>query len=86
MKLQVRTADRVHKGELDLDPGSERVTRVSELMDLLRGEFKLPATTEFFLRSERLGRQLDAGSTLHDVGIADGDTLEVAPLLQAGHE
>ena len=84
MKLMVRTADRVHKGELELDPGADRATKIADLMDLLRGEFKLPTTTEYFLRSERLGKQLDPGSTLADAGVADGDVLEVAPLLQAG--
>ena len=84
MKLFVRTADRVHKGELDLETGSERVTKVAELMEVLRQEFMLPASTEFFLRSERMAKQLDPGGTVADVGLADGDMVEVAPLLQAG--
>ena len=55
-------------------------------MAALRGEFELPPETDYFLRSERAGRQLDPQQTLQQADVKPGDVLEVAPILQAGNE
>lgn len=84
MRLAVRTADRIHQGQLDLDPGVERTTTVADLMGVLRQNFKLPADSDYFIRSDTAGKQLDSTQTLDAAGVKDGDVLEVAPILQAG--
>lgn len=71
---------------MDLEPGAESTTTVGELMVALRNEFKLPPDTDYFLRSERAGRQLDPQQTLQQADVKPGDVLEVAPILQAGNE
>lgn len=86
MELAVRTADRTRQGKLDLESGSEKSTTVGELMAVLRDEFKLPPETDYFLRSDRAGKQLDPQQTLEQADVRPGDVLEVAPILQAGHE
>ncbi len=86
MQIVVRTADRIHQGKLDLDPGVEAATTVGDLVTVLRDNFKLPATTDYFIRSDRLGSQLDARLTLIKADVKDGDVLEIAPILQAGYE
>jgi hypothetical protein len=69
---------------LDLDPGAERTTTVADLMVVLRENFKLAPNSDYFVRSESAGKQLDSFQTLEAAGVKDGDVLEVAPILQAG--
>lgn len=84
MRLLVRTADRINQGQLTLPPEAERTTTVGDLMEVVRDNFKLPRDADHFMRSERLGTQLDPKMTLQNAGIIDGDAIEVAPILQAG--
>jgi len=84
MELTVRTADRVQQGVLDIPEELQATTTVGQLLDTLRGEFKLAANFDYLVRSERQGKQLDPSLTLSNAGIEPGETLEVAPILQAG--
>ena len=84
MELTVRTADRVSEGVLDIPAELVTTTTVGDLLTTLRKEFGLPPSTDYFLRSERQGRQLDSTLTLHAAGIAADDVLDVTPILQAG--
>jgi len=84
MQLVVRTADRVHQAKLDLDPGIEGSTTVRQLTGVITQNFSLPLDSDYFLRSERAGKQLSPSHTLQEAGVVDGDTLELAPIIQAG--
>lgn len=84
MKITVRTADRIQQGQLDLDPGVEGTTTVADLLVVLRENFKLQPGSDYFVRSDTAGKQLDPSQTIGAAGIKDGDVLEVAPILQAG--
>jgi hypothetical protein len=59
-------------------------TTVGDLLTTLRKEFGLPTSTDYFIRSERQGRQLDSSQTLALAGVESNDVLEVTPILQAG--
>ena len=84
MELLVQTADLTRKGRLDLGPGAENQSTVSDLLTVLQSNFKLPTGHDYYIRSERAGRALDPKLTLHDAGVLSGDTLEVVPILVAG--
>ena len=84
MELTVRTHDRVQGGKLDVEDPSGANTTVEELLNVLRQEFGLDPSDDYFMRSDRLGKQLDPRKTLADAGVQEGDVLEVVPIIQAG--
>lgn len=60
--------------------------RVEEVLEGLRGEWKLASTHDFVLRHARSGRQLLPSETLVSAGVSSGDELELFPVLVAGSQ
>ena len=84
MKITVRTADRVQNGTLDIDDSMAASTTVGDLLGELRSQWSLQGTDDYFVRNDRVGKQLDPAKTLPDAGIEEGDVIEVVPIIQAG--
>ncbi|HET7093167.1 MAG TPA: hypothetical protein VFI22_06810 [Thermomicrobiales bacterium] len=80
LPLQIRTANRDRKAELEVDPD----VRVDELLDSAKSNWALPDTYEYIVLCERLGRQLRPTESLAAAGIVAGDTIEIQPISDAG--
>ena len=78
--LTVRTLDKSRQAQVTLPTDYT----VEELIEASRHNWKLPADTDFTIRSDRLGKQLGARDELAAAGVRTGDILEVVPLLEAG--
>ena len=80
LPLQIRTANRDRKAELEVDPD----VRVEELLESARSNWALPDTYEYIVRCERLGRQLRPSESLAAAGVMACDTIEIQQISDAG--
>jgi len=76
----IRTADQTRKAEVTLDVSNTGADVIQASVD----NWSLPTDTDYSLVSTTSGKTITPSSTLGSVGIKDGDTLEVQPVLVAG--
>ncbi len=80
VKVTIRTATRDRKADITCPAD----VSIGEILASARQKWSLPADYEYVVRSERHGTQLMPEQTLGQVGILDGDVLEIQPLADAG--
>jgi hypothetical protein len=80
VKLQVRTADQTRRAELELD----RDKSAGELMQSAIDHWTLTRDTEYTLVNITTGKLIPADAQLTQDWVADGDLVEVQPVLVAG--
>jgi hypothetical protein len=79
-KLQVRTADHTRRAELELAPDATGASIIQSAVD----HWALPADADYALVNVTQGKALKPQETLEQSGVANGDVLEVQPVLVAG--
>jgi len=80
IRLIVTTADKTKKAEVTL----AATMTVADLVATCKKNWALPAGEDFAIRDASRNLQLQYKDTLAMAGVADGSTLEVYPLLEAG--
>ena len=80
IRLIVATADRAKKAEITLPT----TMTVGDLVAACKKNWTLPASEDFAIRDTARNVQLHHKETLASAGVADGATLELYPLLEAG--
>lgn len=80
VSLIIRSADQTRKAAVALPA----TLSVEQLLQATQQRWNLPSTTNYAVRLERTGKQLDPGITLGGVGVQENDVLEVYPILEAG--
>lgn len=80
VSLIVRSADQTRKAAVSLPA----TLSVEQLLQTTQQRWNLPTTTNYAVRLERTGQQLDPATTLGGVGVQENDVLEVYPILEAG--
>lgn len=80
LNLIIRTADQTRKAEVSLDVSNSGADVIQAAVD----NWSLPTDTDYSLVSTTSGKTITPNSTLGDIGIKDGDILEVQPVLVAG--
>ncbi len=80
VKVTIRTATRDRKADITCPSD----VSIAEILASAREKWSLPADYEYVVRSERQGVQLQPNQTLGQVGVLDGDVLEIQPLADAG--
>jgi len=80
IQLNIRTATHDRQGVITVPLD----VTVKEIIEGAKTNWNLSGNYEYILRSERLGAQLREDQTLQQVGVQDGDVLEIAGLSDAG--
>jgi hypothetical protein len=80
MKVIIRTADLLHKAEVDIEQGYKS----SDIIENAFQNWKLPEDTQYSLVNVTKNKTYSSGESLTRVGIDEGDTLEIQPILVAG--
>jgi hypothetical protein len=80
VQLTIRTATRDRKADITAPLDAT----VGEILSSARENWNLSGQYEYIVRSERLGAQLREDQTLAQVGLQEGDVLEIAGLSDAG--
>lgn len=76
----VRMADGTRKAAVSLPP----TLTITQLLETTQQKWKLPRNTNYAVRVERTGIQLDPSTTLNSAGVQEDDVLEIYPILEAG--
>ncbi len=80
VNLIVRTADQTRKAEVTLNTTNTGADVIQASVE----NWALPKDTDYTLVNTTSGKALAPNLTLGDVGVKDGDTLEIQPVLVAG--
>jgi hypothetical protein len=80
VSLIIRSADQTRKAAVQLPINFT----VEELLQTTKKHWNLPWNTNYAVRLERTGQQLDPINTLEELNIEDNDILEIFPILEAG--
>jgi len=80
ISLVIRTADESRKAVVTLPA----LLTIEQLLQTTQQKWNLPSATNYAMRLERTGQQLDPATTLQSVGVQENDVLELLPLLEAG--
>ena len=80
LKLIVRTADRTKKAEVTLSPQQTG----GDIIQTTVENWSLPRDTDYSLVNDTQKKTLHPADTLEKSGVANGDVLEVQPVLVAG--
>ncbi len=80
LSLIIRSADQTRKAAVSLPVG----LTVDQLLQATQQRWNLPENTNYAVRLERTGQQLDSTTTLGAVGVQENDVLEIYPILEAG--
>jgi len=76
----VRMADGTRKAAVNL-PGN---LTIGQLLQTTQQRWNLPKNTDYAVRLERTGEQLEASTTLDSVSVQEDDVFSVFPILEAG--
>ncbi len=82
LSVVVRMADGTRKAAVNL-PGT---LIIGQLVQTTQQKWNLPANSNYAVRLERTGQQLDASATLNSVGVQPDDVLLIFPVLEAGQK
>ena len=80
ISLVIRSADQTRKAAVSLPVA----LTVDQLLQATQQRWNLPSNTNYAVRLERTGQQLDPATTLGSMGVQENDVLEVYPILEAG--
>ena len=80
ISLVIRSADQTRKAAVSLPAA----LTVEQLLQTTQQKWNLPSATNYAIRLERTGQQLDPATTLQSVGVQENDVLELYPILEAG--
>jgi uncharacterized ubiquitin-like protein YukD len=78
----VRMADGTRKAAVTLP---ENLT-ITQLLQTTQQKWNLPTTSNYAIRIERTGQQLNTQATLISAGVQEDDVLEIYPILEAGQK
>ncbi len=73
-------ADNTRKAAINL-PAS---LTIEQLLQTTQQKWNLPSSTNYAVRLERTGEQLDPSASLNSVHAQENDVLSVFPILEAG--
>ncbi|MEH2161557.1 MAG: hypothetical protein V7K38_11025 [Nostoc sp.] len=80
VSVVIRSADQTRKAAVSLPAA----LTVEQLLQTTQQKWNLPSNTNYAMRLERTGQQLDPAITLQGVGVQENDVLELYPILEAG--
>lgn len=80
ISIILRSADKTRKASVQV-PG---ICTIEKLLKQVQQRWNLPGSTNYAMRLERTGEQLESTATLSSVGVENDDILEVYPILEAG--
>ncbi|GIX41173.1 MAG: hypothetical protein KatS3mg129_0906 [Leptospiraceae bacterium] len=80
VKCYVRTADKTKKAEIGISP---EVT-VSDIVETCIQKWSLPSDVSYNLVAINKNMVLNPNQNLIDIGIEEGEILELQPILEAG--
>ncbi len=80
ISLVIRSADQTRKAAVSLPPA----LTIEQLLQTTQEKWNLPSNTNYAMRLERTGQQLDPATTLESLGVEENDVLELYPILEAG--
>lgn len=80
VSLVICSADQTRKAAVSLPVA----LTVDQLLQATQQKWNLPSNTNYAVRLERTGQQLNSTTTLGSVGVQENDVLEVYPILEAG--
>ena len=80
ISLVIRTADESRKAVVTLPA----LLTIEQLLQTTQQKWNLPSATNYAMRLERTGQQLDPATTLQSVGVQENDVLQLFPLLEGG--
>jgi hypothetical protein len=80
LSLIVKMADNSRKASVTLPT----TLTVEQLISKTQQEWQLSPDSNYFIRLERTGQQLEPSTTLAAAGVQSEDVLEVHPILEAG--
>lgn len=80
--LIVRMADGTRKAAVSLPPS----LTITQLLQTTQQRWNLPSNTNYAIRLERTGQQLDPSTNLNSSGVQENDVLEIYPILEAGQK
>ena len=80
MNVVIRTADQLHKAEIEVDPNYKSADVIQAAVD----NWSLPTDTDYSLVNITKNRTISPGVDLTSTGIEEGDMLEIQPILVAG--
>jgi hypothetical protein len=80
ISLVICTADESRKAVVTLPA----LLTIEQLLQTTQQKWNLPSATNYAMRLERTGQQLDPATTLQSVGVQENDVLKLLPLLEGG--
>ena len=80
MKVFIRTADLLHKAEVDVD----NEYKSSDIIETAKLNWMMPEDTSYNLVNVTKNKTYSSNDPLDRFGIDEGDVLEVQPILVAG--
>jgi hypothetical protein len=80
LSLIVKTADNSRKASVTLPA----TLTIDQLLSKTQQQWGLDSNSNYFVRLERTGEQLEPSNTLAAAGLQSDDVLEVHPILEAG--
>lgn len=80
MNVILRTADQLHKAEIEIDQDYKSADIIQAGVD----NWKLPTDTDYSLMNVSKNTMIPPGVNILTTGIREGDILEIQPILVAG--
>lgn len=80
VSVTIRTADRTRKAAVTLPAA----LTVDQVVSTTQQRWNLPPNSDYAVRLESTGQQLEGSKTLASAGVQNDDVLEVYPILEAG--
>jgi uncharacterized ubiquitin-like protein YukD len=82
VKCYVRTADKTKKAEIGISPE----VSVNDIIETCIQKWSLPSNISYNLVSVNKNLVLNPNQNLIDIGLEEGEILEIQPILEAGIE
>lgn len=80
MNVIIKTADQLHKAEITIEPSY----KPADIIDTAVLNWSLPTDTDYNLVNATKNITIPSSGTLASSNIAEGDILEIQPILVAG--
>ncbi|MEB3187512.1 MAG: hypothetical protein VKP72_08745 [bacterium] len=80
LSIIVRSADQTRKAAVTLPPD----LTVQQFLRAVQQRWNLPVDSDYAVRLDRTGEQLDPQAFLTGAGVRENDILDIYPILEAG--
>lgn len=80
ISIIIRSADKTRKASVNVPS----ICTIEKLIQQVQQRWNLPDSSNYAMRLERTGEQLESTANLQTVGVQNQDILEVYPILEAG--